>query len=78
MSKRSEPPQRPPTDDLEADALARRKLLQITVYAVPAVIGTFSLQAAAQTTCGPHSSCPPNCEPNCEPNCNPNCNPHNH
>jgi len=76
VSERSDPPHAPHLEDLEADALARRKLLKLTAYAVPAVIGTFSLHAAAQTTCGPPPSCPPNCEPRCEPNCNPTCNPH--
>jgi len=73
VSPRSDPPQRPPTEDLEAAALARRKLLQLTAYAVPAIIGTFSLHAAAQTTCGPPPTCPPNspCPPECRPQCDP-------
>jgi len=64
VSQRSDPPQRPPTEDLEAAALARRKLLQLTAYAVPAVIGTFSLHAAAQASCGPPGHCDPKCQNN--------------
>ncbi len=73
VSERSDPPQRATSEELEIDALARRKLLKLTVYAVPAVIGTFSLHAAAQATCTPPLGCPPNspCPPDCRPQCDP-------
>ncbi len=73
MSERSDPPPAPHLEQLEAEALARRKLLKLTAYAVPAVIGTFSLHAAAQATCTPPVGCPPNspCPPECRPQCDP-------
>jgi hypothetical protein len=60
----------------EAEARARRRLLKVTAYSVPLVLGTLltSRDALAQA-----SACNPNCAPKdaCNPNCAPRtgCNP---
>ncbi len=49
-----------------ADALARRKMLKLAAYTVPAVIGTLATrQAAAGNSCQPWTDCHPNstCNP---------------
>jgi hypothetical protein len=69
-----EPPDAPKEED--GATIARRKLLRLTAYMAPAVLGTmlYSREAGAQ----PMSGCNPSqCSPNggsCGPNnnCNPN------
>jgi hypothetical protein len=59
MSKSEDSPRDSTRRDLGETRLARRKLLKLTAYAAPAIIGTFTMRAAAQATCPP----PPGCNP---------------
>jgi hypothetical protein len=54
--------------------LARRKLLKLAVYVVPAITATFAVRnAGAQTfSCAPKVCAPNVCQPNrCAPTCQP-------
>jgi hypothetical protein len=55
-------------DDLDAEAMARRKLLRLAAYSVPLVVGTLMIPqaAAASSICIPNENCSPN-----DPYCNP-------
>lgn len=73
MSERKD---EPPTDAEDAAIAARRKLLKLTVYAAPAIVGTLLLSgdAAAAASCFPQVICNPcaPCNPACWPRCRPN------
>jgi hypothetical protein len=56
-------------DDPAAVRLARRKLLKLTVYGAPAIVGTFATRDASAATCDPNQGCPP--DTGCQPTCNP-------
>lgn len=55
-------------DNMEADTIARRKLLKFAAYTVPIVLGTLIIPqaAAASSICIPNENCSPN-----DPYCNP-------
>jgi hypothetical protein len=70
MATREDAPDEEPApaehaEALDAEQLARRRLLQLTAYVAPAIIGTLLISRdalAAAPSCGP-SSCAPNCAP---------------
>ena len=69
MSKPGDSRGGPVQDDQLAATLARRKLLKLTLYGAPAIIGTFTMRDAAAATCEPNTQCPPDtgCQPTCVP-----------
>jgi hypothetical protein len=67
-------PAPPPAATRDYD-LARRKLLKLAAYVVPAITATFAVRnAGAQTfSCAPRVCAPNVCQPNrCAPTCQPN------
>jgi hypothetical protein len=60
MADKPETPPRPPAED--ETHIARRKLLRLTCYVAPAIIGTFAARDAAAATCDPQTYCNPRVE----------------
>ncbi len=88
---RRNPPPPEPLGDKDAKSFARRKLLRLGVYVVPAILGTFAVtRSVGAATCPPLPCAPrpPGCQPfkckpadcrpfDCDPfrECTPDCRP---